>query len=181
MRVGFYAPEAEFNTFPEKWVERYTIEGMALRDPLMRWALLNSGHVRWSELYDQDMTGVLDAYAQAGLRFGVAFSLLGTEKQPRRSVALFARPDREIENQEISKLHEVMVSAHAGDAPKSKLTAAQSEALRLLASGLRHKEIAHQLEISESAVKARLKSATLRIGARSSLHAASIAQKSGML
>jgi aldose 1-epimerase/LuxR family transcriptional regulator len=61
------------------------------------------------------------------------------------------------------------------------LTRAQTDALRLLSRGMRLKEIANALGISESAVKARLKSAVARMDARTPVQAASIASQRGLL
>jgi LuxR family transcriptional regulator len=55
--------------------------------------------------------------------------------------------------------------------PPDSLTEAQIEALRLIAAGDRHAAAASKLGISESALKARLNSARLRLMARTTAEA----------
>lgn len=61
------------------------------------------------------------------------------------------------------------------------LTAAQLEVLRLLVSGLGRKEIAYQLGVTESAVKARVIAARRRLGAKTTIQAVGLAYELGQL
>lgn len=180
LRVGFFAPEIEINTFPAEWVEKYTIEALALADPLRYWALTNIGFTRWSSINGFSTNPVLELYAEFGCRYGVAIAISGKDKKAKRSIAYFARMDREMTDEEIKSLYGILFKAHGHD-KKLSLTKAQAEALRLFASGLRHKQIAHELQISESAVKARLKSAMERMGAKTTAQTASIASQKGLI
>lgn len=180
LRVGFFAPEIEINTFPVEWVEKYTIEALALSDPLRHWALTNTGVMRWSGIIGSASNPVLDAYADFGCRYGAVMSISRKNEKTKRSIGYFSRTDRELTDEEIRDICKVLLTAHTHD-KKLSLTRAQTEALRLSASGLRHKQIAHELQISESAVKARLKSAMERMGARTTAQAASIASQKGFI
>lgn len=55
--------------------------------------------------------------------------------------------------------------------PPENLTEAELEALRLLKAGLLMKEVAHELGITESAVKQRLKNAKTKLSARTTTQA----------
>ena len=114
--------------------------------------------------------------------FGAVICVTADEDHPRRTFGYFARQDRELTRTEMTELEASLRAAHFqdpdGDQP---LTRAQTDALRLLSRGMRLKEIAHALGISESAVKARLKSAMARMDARTPVQAASIASSRGLL
>lgn len=174
LRVGFYAPEAEINTFCSEWVERYTIEALALFDPLRHWALTNVGAARWSEISNEKPNQVLTLYDSYGCSYGAVIAIHKKNDGAKRSIAYFSRPDRELRDAEIKKLFQILSRAH-NNRTTLTLTNAQNQALSMYASGKRHKQIAFELEISESAVKARLKSAVNRLGATNTVQAAAIA------
>ncbi len=179
--LGFYAPEEELNTFPAAWIEEYTVRGLALDDPLMRWAYGNEGVIRWSELAPLDPANVLRSYAAHGLTFGAVACIPGESEHPMRSIGFFARSDREFTDEEMQKLHDELLADHNSMKVEGNLTPAQIDALRLLASGMRQKEIAYELGISQSAVKARLKGSIRKMGAKTAAQAASIASRKGLL
>lgn len=61
------------------------------------------------------------------------------------------------------------------------LTDKQIEVIEMLLDGLSHKEIAHQLEISESAVKARIKYLRQNLHAKTTIQAVGIALATGVV
>ncbi|MEA5162532.1 autoinducer binding domain-containing protein [Cereibacter johrii] len=180
LRVGFLAPEDEFNLFPSAWTRHYTIQAFGLRDPLIRWAATANGATRWSAVHLPDEAGVLADYRRHGLRFGCVIGLPArTARSRKRSFGLFARSDREMTNHEIATLRATIAELHAPN--RDALTPSQAEVLRMLSEGVRYKEIAHRLGITEGAVKARFKAACDRLGARTAVQAANIAQRRGLL
>ncbi len=182
LRLGFFSPEEELNTFSPAWVDHYTVNGLALHDPLMRWIYSGSGARRWSDLALPDPIGVLSAYSAFGMRYGGVVCVTANEERPRRTFGYFARSDRELSPSELTQLEATLRAAHFHEAEAEQgLTRAQTDALRLLSRGMRLKEIAHALDISESAVKARLKSAMARMDARTPVQAASLAAQKGLL
>ena len=72
-------------------------------------------------------------------------------------------------------LHAMVRELHSGNTAEPGLTPAEVEALQMQASGLRLKQIAGDLGISESAVKARLNNAKRKLGARTLSQASSLA------
>jgi LuxR family transcriptional regulator len=82
-----------------------------------------------------------------------------------------ARGDREFDDEELSRLKEITIRLHIEAKPPSELTRAQIEALQCLADGDRHAAAAEKLGISESALKARLVSARIRLEARTTSEA----------
>ncbi|MCE6953053.1 LuxR family transcriptional regulator [Cereibacter sphaeroides] len=179
LRLGFYSPEDELNTFPEPFVELYTARGLALQDPLMRWTFTNQGSLRWSSIDLADPLGVMARYRQYGMRFGATICLAGRGTVPKKSFGIFARSDREFTDSEIQDLREMLTALHVNE-PQS-LTESQVEVLRMLSTGMRYKQMAYALGISESAVKARLKGAAQRMNAKTAAQAASVAASRGIL
>lgn len=182
LRLGFISPEEELNTFASGWVDHYTSSGLALHDPLMRWVYSESGSARWSEIALPDPMNVLGAYAQFGMRFGAVICVSANGERPRRTFGYFARSDKEITSEEMAELERMLRAVHFHEAEvEQPLTRAQTEALQLLSRGMRLKQIAFALDISESAVKARLKSAMVRMDARTPVQAAAIASQRGLI
>lgn len=182
LRLGFFSPEEEINTFDAGWIDHYTINGLALYDPLMRWIYSASGSCRWSDLSMPDPMNVLGAYASFGMPYGAVVCVTADEDRPRRTFGYFARSDRELSYSELQELEATLRAIHYDEPDEEPpLTKAQTDALKLLSRGMRLKEIAFALGISESAVKARLKSAMGRMDARTPVQAASIAAQRGLL
>jgi aldose 1-epimerase/LuxR family transcriptional regulator len=182
LRLGYFSPEEDINTFDPSWIDYYTINGLALYDPLMRWIYSSSGSSRWSDLAVPDPMNVLAAYAKYGMPYGAVVCVTADEDRPRRTFGYFARSDRELTDSEIQELEATLRAIHYEEpGVEPPLTRAQTDALRLLSRGMRLKEIALALGISESAVKARLKSAMGRMDARTPVQAASTASQRGLL
>ncbi|ABA81606.1 LuxR family transcriptional regulator [Rhodobacter sphaeroides] len=180
LRIHFVAPEVEINHFPAPLTSRYVARGMALKDPLLQWTFMNCGKSRWSALPAEDPAGVMVEYGQHGLTYGCVISILSLSDGYVRTVGIFGRADREYTDEEMLRIEKLLLGMHRRrTAPR--LTTSQIEALRLLADGYRYKRIAHILGITESAVKARLKSAVSQTGARTPVQALQIAMNAGLL
>lgn len=181
LRVGFSFPSEELNRLPEEWVDFYTREGFVVQDPVMRWVYANTGAIRWSEINLPDPAGVLKAAAANGLNYGAVVSATGTDTSGKRSYGSFLRHDREFTDAEIAELSALICRLHDESGQQLALTAAEIEALELQSRGLRQKQIASELRISMSAVKARLSNAKRKLGAATPSQAASIAKSRGIL
>lgn len=179
LRVGFYAPQDEINLFPSKWIDHYTLSGLALIDPLMRWCQKNAGSTRWSDIEGLGMADVLGDYRSFGLGFGSVVSIPGTSAQPKRSLGIFARSDREPDSAEMAEMKTLLYKLHTHEARQP--TKAQLEALRLYAQGKLQKQIANELGISVGAVKCRLKGGAERLEVRTPVEAAFVAARRGLL
>jgi LuxR family transcriptional regulator, quorum-sensing system regulator SdiA len=176
LRVGFYAPEDEMNLFPTKWIDHYTLSGLALVDPFLRWCQMNQGYARWG-----DIEGVqtLKDYQTFGFNFGCVVSIFGTPSQPKRSLGIFARKDRDPDMAEMAELNRLLHGLHTHETRKP--TKAQLAALRLFAQGLPQKVIANELGISIGAVKGRLRGGAERLEVRTPVEAAFLADRRGLL
>lgn len=175
LRVGFSFPEQELNALPDLWVEFYTTHGLVVQDPAMRWVYGNTGAIRFAEMEMADPQQVRGHAAVFGLGHGAAVSVMSAQDRGRRSYGLFYRDDREFADPELDELHRIMATLHRGPEDERSLTAAEIEALKMQSQGLRLKQIAARLGISESAVKARLNNVKRKLGAKTQSQAASIA------
>jgi LuxR family transcriptional regulator, quorum-sensing system regulator SdiA len=181
LRVGFAFPMQEVNALPADWVEHYTVQRFMLDDPVIRWIYSNTGAIRWSQITIADPRQVFRQASSFGLRYGAAVCCFDGNSEGLRSFGSFARPDREFELDEMDSLTAYVTRLHYEMAPPSTLTQAELEALRMVKSGLRLKQIAHSLGVTEGAVKQRLKNAKIKLGAKTGTQAATMASKFGLI
>lgn len=177
LRIGFAFPMEEINALPPDWVEHYTRNRLMLYDPVMRWAYANTGAVTWQTLREHDERGVLGMAAAFGMRYGVAIAVFDDNADGQRSFGSFARSDREFDELEIRLLQAYLTRRHREMAPPTNLTRAELEALAMVKDGKRLKQIAFDLGVTEGAVKQRLKNAKIKLSAKTSTQAATMARQ----
>lgn len=181
LRIGFAFPMEEHNALPQAWVADYTARGLMLHDPILRWVYEHTGSIRWSAISYDDPRCVLQTASDHGLRFGAAIGIVDTGQGGQRSFGTFAREDREFSSDEIAALEGMLAQLHAARTPPGNLTRAELEALEMIKDGLLMKEIAGRLGVSEGAVKQRLKNAKLKLKAKTSTQAATLATGYGLI
>ena len=168
MHIRFAAPLMQFQTYAEAWSEFYSQNGYALRDPTIAWGFSTTGACRWSSLPIPDPFNILKDAADHGLTYGLTVSCGPINS---RTIASFARSDREFTDDEIATISTLVRRLHEITEPPESLTKAQQEALRCIAEGDRHAAAAAKLGITESAFKARLISARERLMAKTTAEA----------
>jgi len=168
MHIRFAGPLVQFQTYDQRWIDHYTKNGYALRDPMIAWGFSKDGASRWSEINLPDPFGILQQAAEYGLKYGVVVS---TGPLNSRSICGCARDDREFSDAEIQRITRLVDTLHDVTDPPDSLTTAQKDALQLIADGHRHAAAAAKLGISESALKARLMSVRNRLLARTTAEA----------
>ncbi|QBX35500.1 LuxR family transcriptional regulator [Paracoccus liaowanqingii] len=168
LHIRFAAPLMQFQTYAEEWSEFYSKNAYALRDPTIAWGFSTTGACRWSALPIPDPFNILRDAADHGLTYGLTFS---TGPIASRTIASFARADREFSDKEIEEVATTVQRLHELTEPPASLTKAQKEALRCIAQGDRHAAAAAKLGITESAFKARLISVRERLKARTTAEA----------
>lgn len=168
LHIRFAAPLVYVRTYDDAWIKTYDDNAYALRDPLVFWGLGAKGHTRWSAIRLPDPFNILGQARSHGLAFGAVVSCGPITS---RTIVGIAHNEREFTDDEIAEAVEIVQYLHLAAEPPTELTPAQSEALRLLADGDRHAAAAAKLGISESAFKARLQSARVRLGARTTAQA----------
>jgi len=178
LHIRYAAAHLMFQTYDPRWTETYTENGYMLADPTVFWGFGNEGARRWSEVGLPDQHGILDQARSFGLNYGVVVSCGPISS---RTIGGFAREDREFTDDEINVIQAVVRALHNASTPPDQLTPAQRMALRLIAKGSRHAEAAAILGISESALKARLRSARDRLMVRTTAEAVQRAQEYNLL
>jgi LuxR family transcriptional regulator len=168
LHIRFATPLLYHSTFPPAWVRHYNDNSYYLRDPLVFWGIGTTGVTRWSEIGLPDPFDVIKQAAQFGMKYGASASCGPISS---RSIVGIGRGDREFTNEELVKLEEIALRLHEENTPPTELTQAQIEALQCISNGDRHTAAAAKLGISESALKARLKSARIRLEARTTSEA----------
>jgi LuxR family transcriptional regulator, quorum-sensing system regulator SdiA len=168
LHIRFTSPLMTFQTYDQRWIDHYTENGYVLRDPMTAWGFSRTGWIRWSDPALLDPFGLFKEATQYGLNFGVTVAI-GPIKS--RTIASFAREDREFRDDEIDRIERSVKRLHELSEPPEALTEAQIEALRCIAGGDRIAAAAEKLGISESALKARISTARDRLMARTTAEA----------
>ncbi|WP_188526684.1 autoinducer binding domain-containing protein [Sinisalibacter lacisalsi] len=168
LHVRFAAPLMMFQTYDPRWIDHYTQNAYALRDPIVAWGISRTGATRWSDIDLPDPFGIMQEARQYGLVYGVCVSC---GPMTSRTIASAARSDREFSEEEIATISGIILHLHHETEPPDNLTPAEIEALQVVASGERYAAGAARLGISESALKARLASARKKLFARTSAEA----------
>lgn len=178
LHIRFASPLVTESTYDPKWLDHYSANAYALRDPMIAWGLSREGTTRWSEIELPDPFNIWRQATHFGLIYGLAVSCGPVQS---RSIVGCARSDREFTDQEIAKISTVVRTLHEISEPQTDLTTAQIQALKCIASGDRHAAAAAKLGISESALKARLVSARERLMARTTSEAIQKAKEINLL
>lgn len=185
LNIRYLTPEYFRSTYPEEWVRTYNERRYALFDPIVLWCRFKSGTVRWSDIdkgFFQGVGGhVFQHAAKFGLNYGGGVSSCGVSGASTRCLLFGARSDREMTDGELGELEAILdtligaVGKHAG------LKEVELEALRDIAAGMTHNEIADRHKISPATVKKRIERARTLLGAKNAVHAVAIATKRGLI
>ena len=170
--LTFRGPEHLHSEYPLEWRRIYEKRNYFFTDPILVWAVGNSGNRRWSEVTLPDIRGTMAEARKFDLNYGAVFS---RKSEHKRSFLTISRPDREFSDTEIEIIGEkfdVWVDIVIG---RKELTEAELDVLRGLKDGLGQAAIAARLGISESTVKQRALKACSKLGAQTRTQAVAIA------
>lgn len=135
LHIKFTAPQFLFQSYPKSWRNHYSSKGLVAHDPTVRWAMGNRGRIRWSDLEGIDTAGVLEQARSFGLLNGVTIAVVD---KASRSIASFARADREFHEAEVDRLEETFAQLHLATAEAERLDELDEQALRELSIRLTH-------------------------------------------
>jgi DNA-binding CsgD family transcriptional regulator len=185
LNIRHLTPEFLQSTYPSDWVTIYTERRYVMFDPVVTWARFSVGTTRWSEIPNAFSRGaglqILEHARQFGLNYGGVVSSRGPAGSHYLCVLSGAREDRELRALELQSMSAILdeiveaVGQHAG------LKEVELEALRDLAAGLTHNEIADKRGVSPATIKKRLEHAREVLGARNAVHAVAIATRRGLI
>ena len=177
-------------TYPDNWVARYILKDYIKVDPIVRAGALRSLPFDWSCISPRpEASQMLQDYHNHELG-PYGYSIPITDKKGRR--ALFS-VNSELNEQSWDKrtaqylsdwielahiLHHKAIHELYGEMdPAPTLSKRQIETLNLSATGLDHKQIARELNISEHTVRNYQQSLRHKLGASSMTHAVGIASR----
>ena len=129
LHIKYNAPTFLFQTFPEKWVDHYSRQGLVIRDPAVHWAFGNTGHIRWRELAENDPAGIMDQSRLYGLPYGFTASI---HNDHSRTLAGFARADRDYLDVEIDEICDRLEDLDVLTAGIEVLSAKDTDALQAM-------------------------------------------------
>ena len=127
--------ELQFQTYPKKWTQIYSERGYVMSDPCVAWAFQNTGRTRWSDLAEMDTLDILGQGAEFGMKFGAS---VGVENGTTRSIAGFARPDREYTDAELDQLFVHVQQLHDLTASETGMSEELREELLRLSIEMTH-------------------------------------------
>ena len=168
LHIRYAMPVVSRQTYPQAWIDHYSEQAYALRDPLIAWGFSTEGTARWNEITIPDPFDIMGQARAHGMVHGLAVSM---GPMNSRTIASAARDDREFTDAEIGAFAAVIRRLHQATEPPASITPAQIQALRCIAAGDRHAAAAAKLGISESALKARLAAARETLHARTTTEA----------
>lgn len=168
--MSFWGPDFYHSEYPRAWQVEYERHGYVHFDPILLWAMTNSGDRRWSDIRLIDLRGVLSRARRHGLVYGACLVRL---IDGRRSILTASRGDREFTLTEVEVLaeHFETVLAGVGQTLSATLTPAEAQTLRALRDGLTHAEASAELGVGVPAIKARIRAAREKLGARTATQA----------
>lgn len=185
LNIRHLTPEFLKSTYPSEWVTLYTERRYVLFDPIVLWARFSVGTTRWSEIPAGFSRGaglhILDHARQFGLIYGGVVSSRGPSGSHCLCVLSGARADRELQATELQSMAAILEEIVDAVGKHAELTEVELEALRDLAAGLTHNEIAEQRGVSPATIKKRLERAREVLGARNAVHAVAIATRRGLI
>ncbi len=135
LHVKFTAPRYLFQSYAKDWLDTYSRLGLVLHDPTVGWAFQNVGTTRWSDLAADDPRGVLEQAARHGLKFGTVIALV---RNGSRTMASFARSDRESTDDEVAALKRDLEDLHDQTRTIEHLSPSVHETLKQMSIYLTH-------------------------------------------
>jgi LuxR family transcriptional regulator len=135
LHVRFTRPTYLFQTYAKPWMEHYSEAGLMMHDPVVRWGLQNVGRLRWSDLTAIDDAAVFEQARAHGLMNGAAIAMVISES---RTIAAFARADRDYTDEEIAELESWLARLHLATLGIERLSGRDQRALTRLSIKLTH-------------------------------------------
>ena len=133
--VRLTAPDFLFQTYPKPWIDTYSEKGYVMADPIVRWGFTETGWIRWSDLAEMDDLDILPQSRAYGMTYGVAIAI---ETDGSRSIAGFARGDREFTDADIAVLSRHVERLHALTETKQGMSDDMREELHRLSVRMTH-------------------------------------------
>jgi LuxR family transcriptional regulator len=151
LRIRGSSPMMAFHTYPQRWIDEYNEKAYLLRDPVTTWAMTIGGTVRWSSPVLPDPFRIFRKASTYGLNYGAS---IARGRASSLTICSVARSDRELTDEEISAVDEIVVRLHDRVAIPQSLTEEQKAVLSALAKGSSARAISTTLGVPESVAEA---------------------------
>lgn len=109
LHIKFTTPTYLFQTYPKPWIDYYSHNGLVMRDPTVAWGFDNIGAIRWQELANEDMAGIIPEASKYGMKFGFTYSL---ERSESRSLTSFTSPGNDFTDAQIVDICAIVDKMH---------------------------------------------------------------------
>lgn len=129
IHIRYTRPSLLYRTYSQEWIDTYSTKGYMLFDPVVRWGLMNTGGVDWSDLKSEDPEGVMTDAAAHGLLFGWTHS---TGPATSRTISGLTRSTGPFTEAEKAELSALLDDLHAATEGIEQFDEAMMEALRAL-------------------------------------------------
>jgi len=133
--VRFTTADVLFQTYPKDWIDIYSEKGFVMVDPIVKFGFTQTGHARWSDLKAMDEADIFTMSQAYNMNYGVA---IATDSLDSRSVAGFARGDREYTDEEIELLTDYVERLHVLTAFKDGMPHDLREELQRMSVKMTH-------------------------------------------
>lgn len=127
LHVRFMTPLYLFQSYPPDWIDHYSKNGFVMQDPTVHWGFENTGIKPWHELTGQDPVGVISAAAEYGMKYGFTLAI---DRGDSRTIASFARSDRDFTPPDIAEIEDAAVRLHDATAVVDTLEPQTRDRLR---------------------------------------------------
>lgn len=133
--IRFATPQLFKSTYPDAWQETYSVNGYALRDPLVFWGISHVGTCRWGTLDLPDPFGVLEAARRHGLRYG---GVASCGEVTSRTIIGVARSDREFDETELATVERIALNLHGMSSARRAVATANGPSKSSSNDGIPH-------------------------------------------
>lgn len=138
-------------SFHDKWKVEYDQGQYFLSDPVFIWAIQNEGSIRWSNVEIPDPSKIMEKSKRYGIVYGATFA---AKTGTKRSMVFVARKDRELTDEEMATLEDLVFRFFDSLLPPPSLSDEELEMLRLrIQKEFSYKKIGECLAKSEGTVK----------------------------
>ncbi len=135
LHIRYTAPRFLFQTYDSEWMKIYSEQGLVLKDPTVSWGFANTGIAHWQDLEPLDQAGVLAKARAFGLKHGFTCA---TDKGDSRTIASFARNDRQSTPDEIARICEIVETLHDYTAGLGTISERDRERLKEMSVAFTH-------------------------------------------
>lgn len=135
LHIEFARPTYLFQTYPKRWLDHYSTNGLVVNDPTVHWGLNNVGYIEWRTLEAIDAKGVLEQAKDFGIMNGVTISALQSKS---RTIASFTRADRNYTISEMEEIEDLVLQLHDATLCMDHLAASDRQALTEMSIRLTH-------------------------------------------